>query len=241
MVNFLILLVLHFIADFYLQTSKMAKCKNANVGEGCDSCSSCRKNALFNNKYLVFHTILYAVPFLLLFFMTKWTRALIIIAILLVSHYVVDIVSCCLNKKLQQTLVFIADQFLHIAILFGAYNLFDFSAKFEKYELAIKIIFSILFLIVPVSVFINKLFYDLYPNSIQGKIFDVGSIIGMLERALVFIFSCFGDFAAIAIIITIKTWARSNDLKDTEFRNKYLLGTLASLVVALIAFLIYRL
>ena len=63
----------------------------------------------------------------------------------------------------------------------------------------------------------------------------------MFERALVLIFASFGDFAAIAIIITIKTWARSNDLKDPEFRNKYLLGTLASLVLALIAFLIYRL
>lgn len=56
------------------------------------------------------------------------------------------------------------------------------------------------------------------------------------------IFASFGDFAAIVIIITVKTWARSSDLKDKiDFRSKYLLGTLASLVLALIAFLIYRL
>lgn len=172
--------------------------------------------------------------------MTKWTSSLIIIAILLASHYVVDIISCCLNKKLKQTLIFIADQILHIAILFAAYKLFDFNSKFSQYEFAIKIIFATLFLIVPSSVFINKLFQDLFPETEQGKIFDVGSIIGILERVLVLIFACFGDFAAIAIIITVKTWARSSDLKDKiDFRNKYLLGTLASLVLALIAFLIY--
>ncbi|MBR2463883.1 MAG: DUF3307 domain-containing protein [Clostridia bacterium] len=241
MVNFLILLTLHFLGDFYLQTSKIAKCKNANIGEDCNRCSSCKEKAFFNNKYVALHSLLYAVPFLFLFFMTRWTSALIIIATLLASHYVIDTISCCLNKKLKQTLVFIVDQVLHIAIFVVMFKLFDFNSEFEKYEFVIKIIFSVSFLIIPVSVFINKLFYDLYPNSQPGKIFDVGSIIGMFERALVLIFASFGDFAAIAIIITIKTWARSNDLKDPEFRNKYLLGTLASLVLALIAFLIYRL
>lgn len=242
MVNFLILLILHFIGDFYLQTSKMAKCKNANIDEGCTNCRKCKKNALFNNKHLVIHTLLYVVPFLFLFFMTKWTYTITILAILFVSHYAIDIISCCLNKKLKQTLVFIADQILHIVILFAMYKLFRFNSVFLQYATTIKIIFASLFLIVPSSVFINKLFQDLFPEAEKGKIFDVGSVIGILERILVLIFACFGDFAAIAIIITVKTWARSSDLKDKiDFRNKYLLGTLASLVLALISFLIYRL
>ena len=241
MANFLILLILHFIGDFYFQTSRIAKCKNANIGENCNSCKSCKTKALFNNKFVIVHTLLYAVPFLLLFSMTKWTSALIVIAAVLVSHYVIDLVSCCLNKKLKQTLVFIADQLLHTVILFAVYKVFEINSCLSEYELFIKIAFAVLFLVVPSSVFINKLFQDLFPDSEKGKVFDVGSIIGMLERALVLIFACFNDFAAIAIIITVKTWARSGDLKEKEFRNKYLLGTLASLVLALIAFLIFKL
>ena len=50
MVNFMVLLILHFIGDFYLQSSKIAKCKNATVGECCNSCSSCKENKL--DKFL---------------------------------------------------------------------------------------------------------------------------------------------------------------------------------------------
>ena len=240
MANFLILLILHFIGDFYFQTSRIAKCKNANTGENCNSCKSCKAKALFNNKFVIIHTLLYAAPFLFLFLMTKWTNALIIIAAVLVSHYVIDLVACCLNKKTKQTPVFVVDQLLHTVVLFAAYKLFEINSCLLEYELFVKIAFAVLFLVVPSSVFINKLFQDLFPDSEKGKIFDVGSIIGMLERALVLIFACFNDFAAIAIIITVKTWARSGDLKEKEFRNKYLLGTLASLVLALIAFLIIK-
>ena len=269
MANFLILLILHFIGDFYFQTSRIARCKNANTGENCNSCKRCKAKALFNNKFVVIHTLLYAVPFLFLFLMTEWTNALIIIAAVLVSHYVIDLVACCFNKKTKQTLVFVVDQLLHTIVLFVAYKLFEMNSCFIEYELFVKTVFAILFLLVPSSVFVNKLFQDLFthskqdkasPNTTQedeqdktsqdlstkdkqDKIFDVGSIIGMLERALVLVFAYFSDFAAIAIIITVKTWARSGDLKDNDegFRNKYLLGTLASLVLALIAFLIFKL
>ena len=95
MVNFLILLILHVIGDFYLQTSKIAKCKNAKIDDTCSTCSCCKKNALFNNKYLVCHTFLYTLPFLFLFFMTQWKNTLITFAILFFSHYVIDIASCC--------------------------------------------------------------------------------------------------------------------------------------------------
>ena len=92
----------------------------------------------------------------------------------------------------------------------------------------------------PCSIVINKLFKDIYPDTEEMGIFDVGSMIGIMERILTVIFAYFGNFPAIAIIITVKTWARTNDLKEPEFRNKYLLGTLTSLVLALLIFIVYK-
>ena len=110
----------------------------------------------------------------------------------------------------------------------------------NEYINILKIVLSILTLIVPCSILINKLFKDIYPETNIKGIFDVGSIIGIIERFLAFIFAYFGTFAAIAIIITVKTWARNEDLKDKDFRNKYLLGTLASLTTALVTFVVYN-
>ena len=92
----------------------------------------------------------------------------------------------------------------------------------------------------PCSIMISKLFKDIYPNTDEIGMFDIGSIIGIMERILNVIFAYFENFPAIEIIITVKTWARTNDLKEPEFRNKYLLGTLTSLVLALLVFIIYK-
>ncbi len=240
MVNFIILMILHLLGDFYLQTEKVAKCKNAKVDIDCRDCIKCKKKSFLNFKYILIHIFLYILPFITLFLMTNWISALTIILIIFVSHGVIDILSCFLNKKAKQTLVFSLDQFLHIVILYSVYKIFSFNSAFDKYILGVKAVFTVLILIVPCSVFINKLFEDLYPETINKGIFDIGSIIGVLERFLVIIFSYFQNFAAIAIIITVKTWARSNDLKETEFRNKYLLGTLASLVLALCSYILFK-
>ena len=98
MVNFFIILILHIIGDFYLQTSKIAKCKSARLGDSCDQCKSCKKNASFNIKYILLHSLLYVAPFTFLFLMTKWLNVVIILVGLLISHFVIDIISCCLNK-----------------------------------------------------------------------------------------------------------------------------------------------
>lgn len=111
---------------------------------------------------------------------------------------------------------------------------------FNEYIDIIKIVLSALVLTAPCSIFINKLFKDIYPDTDIEGVFDVGSIIGIIERFLVFIFACFGNFAAVAIIITVKTWARNEDLKEKDFRNKYLLGTLASLTMALVVFIVFK-
>lgn len=240
MVNFVILIILHLLGDFYLQTAKVAKCKNAKVDMECHDCSKCKKNSKWNYKYILIHVLLYLIPFISLLFIADLFDAIKMMIIIFVSHLIIDTVSCFLNKKTKQTVVLVIDQFLHILVLFFIYKMFSFNAVFENYTFIIKAISATLTLFVPCSVFINKLFEDLYPKTINKGIFDVGSIIGVFERLLVMIFSYFGNFAAIAIIITVKTWARSNDLKETEFRNKYLLGTLASLVLALCGYILYK-
>ena len=69
MVNFIVFLILHFIGDFYLQTTRMAKCKNAQIGLECNNCKKCKTGAILNIKYMLLHTILYIIPFFRLFFM----------------------------------------------------------------------------------------------------------------------------------------------------------------------------
>lgn len=71
-------------------------------------------------------------------------------------------------------------------------------------------------------------------SSISKK-YKVGYIIGILERIIVCIFVVFSEYTVIGFIITIKTWARSRELKDkSEFREKYLTGTLLSILIAII-------
>lgn len=238
MVNFFILIILHLLGDFYLQTAKVSKCKNAKVDSYCYDCAECKKDAKLNYKYILIHTILYLIPFIMVFFMTDGLSGLKIVLILLISHGIIDGVACFFNKKTKQTLVFLLDQFLHICIIFVICKMFVFASFFSQYVNVIKVVFVTLVLMSPCSIFINKLFEDLYPETVNNKIFDVGSVIGILERFLIIIFSYLGNFAAIAIIITVKTWARTNDLKEDDFRNKYLLGTLASFVLALVIFIV---
>lgn len=240
MVNYIFLIILHLLGDFYLQTTKVARCKNANTGVACGACKKCKDSSWINKKYLLVHSILYIVPFGTLYIIMRSIYATTIIGILLVTHLLIDTATCYFNKKNKQTVVYIVDQALHVGILCLIPQFVTFRYDMDNYYVVLKVVFTCLLLIMPCSVMINKLFKDIYPKSDEMGIFDIGSIIGVMERALTFIFACFESFPAIAIIITVKTWARTNDLKEPEFRNKYLLGTLTSLVLALLIFIVYK-
>lgn len=246
MINYIMLVVLHLIGDFYLQSSKMAQCKNARINSTCKLCTDCEGKTNFNLKHIAFHSLAYTIPFLALFFLVEFKTAMIAIPAILVSHGLVDILTCCLNNKYKQTLVFLLDQAIHSVILFGCWNMFFFNHIPIKYELWIKVIFLMLLIMTPASILISKLFFDVFgkeqkeESSKEKGIFDTGSVIGIFERILVVILAYYNSFSTIAIIITIKTWARSNDLKEGGFRNRYLLGTLASLVWAMLSFILFQ-
>jgi hypothetical protein len=61
---------------------------------------------------------------------------------------------------------------------------------------------------------------------------QIGATIGILERLLIVTFVLTGSSAAIGFVVAAKTLARFKQLDDRDFAEYYLLGTLASVAVA---------
>lgn len=61
-----------------------------------------------------------------------------------------------------------------------------------------------------------------------------GRLIGILERTLSLVLILVGQWAALAILIGAKSIARFDELKDRRFSEYYLIGTLTSLLVAVL-------
>jgi hypothetical protein len=60
-----------------------------------------------------------------------------------------------------------------------------------------------------------------------------GRTIGALERAIALTFILLGQFGALGLVIAAKSLARFKALEDREFAEYFLIGTLASLLLAL--------
>ncbi len=66
----------------------------------------------------------------------------------------------------------------------------------------------------------------------------IGETIGVLERLLIVIFVLGGAAVAVGLVIAAKTIARFRQLDDRAFAEYYLLGTLASVTVAVVSALV---
>jgi hypothetical protein len=73
------------------------------------------------------------------------------------------------------------------------------------------------------------------PASAPAQTARVGATIGILERILVVVFVLTGTEAAIGFVVAAKTLARFRLLDDRDFAEYYLLGTLASVAVAIVS------
>jgi hypothetical protein len=68
----------------------------------------------------------------------------------------------------------------------------------------------------------------------------VGATIGVIERLLIVVFVLVGADAAIGFVVGAKTIARFKQLDDRDFAEYYLLGTLASVSIAIATALVAR-
>lgn len=62
-----------------------------------------------------------------------------------------------------------------------------------------------------------------------------GRVIGILERTIALILIVLGEWAAIVLLVAVKSIARFEALKKRHFAEYYLIGTLTSLLVAILS------
>ncbi len=234
--NILIALLFgHSLGDFYFQSNDMAEKKE---------------------KSLLRHICIYTViQTIVLVTFTKSSYVAIFAVCIFLSHSIIDTCSIFVSKKItkkinfRKFIVFVIDQLLHITVLFLiAYKLYCENGQGSEINqiLLLTVVFS--YLIMPSSILVDKLVCIV--NTTQSKsgfsFEDEGALIGILERTMVFMLGIFGNISGIGFLVAAKTMVRygqfdngKNDSSEKNFRSKYLIGTLSSILIGLFLFWVY--
>ena len=232
MLLFLKFLLTHILGDFVFQSDKWVKDKEEKK---------------FKSTKLYLHISIHALLLLLILqfnLQEYWLGFLIVI----VSHYLIDILKLYLQKKKTKRVWFAIDQILHVSILFLVsflYTDFSFSIKnILNEESLLLVIFALL--VSSVSAIIIKIIITQWnPESKKendDSLAKAGRYIGILERLFVFTFVITNHWEAIGFLLAAKSVFRFGDLtssKDRKLTEYILIGTLLSFGFAIFLGVLY--
>jgi len=227
------LILAHFIGDFVLQPAHWVEDKLKNKGR---------------SKYLYFHIGVHALALLLLL----QFQHLGAIAIIVVTHYLIDLGKLSLTNPKNYRWLFVVDQVLHLLVLGGVlyaispFSL-DFAAMFTEKTL---LLITFLAFVTYVSGIIMRMLLAPYIDEVAksdepgegGSLKNAGTYIGMLERLFVFGFILMQQWAAIGLLIAAKSVFRFGDLnkgKNRKLTEYVLIGTLLSFGLAILSGMLY--
>lgn len=238
---FILLLFAHVLGDFYLHSQKLAE----------------REKSIYK---VLLHSLLYTSACFVVIFpvINKWlTLAAILIS---VSHLIVDVSKWILinriNKINENGIVYIIDQAVHLIFIFissvivaarcDSLNVFPcVNYIFELINVdklqALSLLLLMLLVWKPANITIKKLLSAYRPaeDPENKNVTNAGSFIGILERITILLFLSINQYSAIGLVLTAKSIARYNRIsEDREFAEYYLLGTLLSTLIAIVAYFV---
>lgn len=249
---FKLLLLAHLLADFVFQSKKMAEGKQESFG-------CLLKHALVYTGFMAAAC----------FGLINLSKVLIPFFIIVLSHLILDLIKSQHKKRLHKgwgLVLFVIDQILHLLVLILCIHFFDLNSKTTTpYSMLLGIpylrtclnyILLVLVLSKPCSIFVRELFEALnikeeapyepfdfmrtQDKSVADRRPNAGSAIGILERMIIAALILIGQPGAIGFVLTAKTIARFKELENKAFAEKYLIGTLTSVLLALFVTLVYK-
>lgn len=232
-------LLFHMLFDFYFQTNKMADKKESN------------------RIALAMHCLVYAAgaaATVALLFESSATAIVASFTVFVLSHWIID---GSLRRKiagldLSPVGSFLIDQMLHIVLLFMLSVLCCHlwvmrpvaSNLLGARGVELSWVSTLCFCGRPCSIAIAKVLQFLRnPDAGQlagSSIAHSGKWIGIFERLIVAALSLLNQYSAIAFIFTAKSIARFKQLEsDKDFAEVYLLGSLASVFLAMASAILF--
>ena len=228
MESFIILIKLlcaHLCADFILQTNEINNGKRKS-GSKC---------LLFQFIHSITHA---GIAYL---FVADWSCWLIP-SVIFISHFIIDVIKCKCYKDSLST--FLADQFLHIAIIAILwFSLYGDEIKLSYFEsfCSVKVwltIMAYLLMLRPSSIFLNLFLNKWTPTSPNTQSLpNAGQWIGYIERILILTFVLVGSFEGVGFLLAAKSVFRFGELskaKEIRTTEYVLIGTFASFTIAIL-------
>jgi len=235
---FLLLLIGHFLGDFYFQTDKIAKNKN------------------INSSQLIKHCFLYTIAMVLVILpvfsidLFVWSIAISVV------HFGVDLIKSQIkNREKHEVGIYSLDQVIHILVVSGVslfisqnlnvsyiafiQSLFEL-LKVNDLQL-LSIILSLLIIIKPSAITVKTVLskYGSFSKEEKEGVPNTGALIGELERFIILLMLTQGQYAAIGFILTAKSVARYKKIvEEIKFSEYYLLGTFLSTLIVIVTYLV---
>ena len=247
----LLLFALHLIGDFYLQSKDIADRKEKEF-----------KGTLFHGLFYCIPFLLYfiagrfsvhlAISFLII--------CLVHFMIDTIKFFYNNKIRKNRKKNsliYKEAFVYVVDQALHIVTIMVVcivnnttdislwtwihriFDLFNMNYKWLQCGVLLLLIYK------PLNITHGKLFSLYKPVNMQGEVPGVekdrenraGALIGFMERLIIVIFLYLQQYAAIGLVLTAKSIVRYDRIsKEQSFSEYYLIGTLYSLIAALISY-----
>ncbi|SDX82040.1 Protein of unknown function [Lutibacter oricola] len=225
------LILAHVIGDFVFQPEKWVKSKEKKKHK---------------SPYLYWHILvhLFAALVVLQFNRVYWLGVLIII----ISHYIIDVLKLNLKKKLNFRWLFLWDQLAHLAVIVFVVNLYkpiflDLNALFSPKVLlfVIALLMATVVSSIVMKVIISK--WEIKGNSNKKSLDDAGKYIGIIERLLIFVFIITNNWSGVGFLLAAKSIFRFGDLTkadDRKLTEYILIGTLLSFTFSIVTGLGYN-
>ncbi len=240
----ILLLTAHLLGDFVFQNSELVERKKVD------------------SLALIKHSAIYAAFMFIALIITQELKIAIVAGVIIgILHYAIDGQKNKIIKNEPGTkkdfIVFLIDQAIHIILLIivAEYILDLYPAPntligqiIDKYSYPFVMESSVIVLLYvlcshPIGVIIKKVFLMWNARSKQQLIEETsgaGFVIGILERLIILTLGLLGEFGAVGLVLAAKGLARFEQLKDKNFAEKYLIGTLLSVLLALGCVLIIK-
>jgi hypothetical protein len=218
------LFLAHLLGDFIFQPRKWVAAKEQHK---------------LKSWQLYAHIVIHGLMIMIL----VWDRHFLFAGLVIVlSHFVIDVLKLKLQQSSTKRLWFLIDQALHSIVIVAVwYWVATPSINFEILNdpNLLILLTAIVFLTTPTSVIVKNTISKWTPNShlypSADSLENAGQYIGILERLFVFVFVISNHWEGIGFLIAAKSIFRFGDLKgssDLKLTEYILIGTLLSFGIA---------